>query len=193
MNQATLLSMVERKQDPRNLAWLDLEMTGLNVNSDVILQAALIVTDADLNVLEEYVCDIWQSANKLALMGPYVRDMHTKTGLLTRLADSRMDVPAAESELLERVSGWCPYGAVLCGNTIGQDRKFIDRYMPGLGSYLTYRMIDVSSLKLLAKLWYGPSTAFTKPSAGAHDALVDIKNSIAELAHYRKQLFLPQA
>ena len=90
--------------------------------------------------------------------------------------------------LLERVAGWCGYPATLCGNTIGQDRRFVDRWMPGLAGYLHYRMVDVTSLKLLAKLWYDASALYDKPSEGAHDALVDIKNSIAELAHYRAKL-----
>jgi oligoribonuclease len=122
-------------------------------------------------------------------MSPFVRDMHSKTGLLSRIGTSRLELGAAERLLLERIAGWCAYPALLCGNSIGQDRRFIDRYMPGLSRYLHYRMLDVTSLKVLARLWYGESAVFAKPSEGAHDALVDIRNSIAELAHYRKTLF----
>ncbi len=118
-------------------------------------------------------------------MTPYVRDMHEKTGLLERVGKSRIDLAQAERMLLERITGWCEYPAVLCGNSIGQDRRFIDQWMPGLAGYLHYRMIDVTALKLLAKLWYDDSALYDKPSEGAHDALVDIRNSIAELAHYR--------
>jgi oligoribonuclease len=91
--------------------------------------------------------------------------------------------------LLERVAGFCPYPAILCGNTIGQDKRFIDRHMPGLAGFLSYRTIDVSSLKLLAKTWYGSAAVFDKPKDREHDALFDVRNSIAELAHYRKTLF----
>jgi oligoribonuclease len=180
---------IERLQSPQNLAWLDLEMTGLYPDSDVILQAALIVTDQHLTPLEEFVCDIWQPDGELQRMTPFVRDMHEQTGLLARVRKSRIDVGAAEKRLLERVAGWCAYPAVLCGNTIGQDKRFIERYMPGLAGYLSYRTIDVTSLKLLARLWYGEGAVFVKPQAGEHDALVDIKNSISELAHYRATLF----
>jgi len=178
-----------RTQHASHLVWLDLEMTGLEVESHVILQAALIITDAELRPLEQFCCDIWQPESELAKMGPFVRDMHEKTGLLARVSKSMIDTRRAVQQLLEIVSGWCPYGAVLCGNSVWQDRKFIDRYMPGLAAYLTYRLLDVSSLKVLARTWYGPSAVFAKPALGEHDALVDIQNSIAELAHYRRTLF----
>lgn len=178
-----------RVQGPNNLAWLDLEMTGLNAKRDVILQAALIITDAQLNILEEFVCDIWQPDPLLATMVPFVKDMHETTGLTERVRKSRVDLLVAERKLLERVAGWCAYPAVLCGNTIGQDKRFVDEWMPGLSGYLSYRTIDVTSLKLLAKAWYGEGAVYEKPVKGEHDALVDIKNSIAELAHYRATIF----
>lgn len=179
---------IRRVQSPGNLAWVDLEMTGLDAQNDVIVQAALIVTDAELRPLEEFACDVWQPESALAKMTPFVRDMHEKTGLLARIARSRVDERAAERMLLERIAGWCTYPATLCGNSIGQDKRFIERWMPGLAGYLSYRVLDVSSIKLLARLWYGESAVFVKSEQGAHDALVDIKNSIAELAHYRKTL-----
>src|SRR5690606_8063198 len=116
---------------------------------------ALIVTDAQLNTLEDFVCDIWQPDEALQRMTPYVRGMHEKTGLVERVRASNIDVVNAERRLLQRLTGWCEYPAVLCGNSIAQDRKFLDRYMPGLAGYLHYRMMDVTSLKLLAQLWYG--------------------------------------
>ncbi|HEX9620768.1 MAG TPA: oligoribonuclease [Polyangiaceae bacterium] len=183
----------ERRQDPRNLAWLDLEMTGLDVETCVVLQAALVVTDAELNILEEYACDVWQPERALAEMVPIVRQMHQTTGLLERVRGSSLDVGMAERELLERVAGWCSFPAVLCGNTIASDRRFVERYMPGLGRYLHYRMVDVSAVKVLAGLWYGDGAVFKKPERGKHDALVDVRNSIAELAHYRKSLFRQKA
>lgn len=179
----------QRVQTAGNLAWIDLEMTGLDAQNDVIVQAALIVTSADLRPLEEFSCDIWQPEAALAKMTPFVRDMHEKSGLLPRIGRSRIDVSAAERMLLERIAGWCPFPATLCGNSIGQDKRFIERWMPGLAGYLHYRVLDVSSIKLVAKIWYGDSAVYVKPEAGAHDAAVDIRNSIAELAHYRQTLF----
>ena len=180
---------VARVQSASNLAWLDLEMTGLDPQQDVILQAALIVTDVQLNVLEEFVCDIWQPDALLERMVPFVKEMHETTGLTARVRKSRVDLMVAERKLLERVAGWCAYPAVLCGNTIGQDKRFVDQWMPGLSGYLSYRTIDVTSLKLLAKAWYGEEAVYDKPVKGEHDALVDIKNSIAELLHYRATVF----
>ena len=180
---------IVRTQQDGNLAWLDLEMTGLDAQNDVILQAALIITNSKLQPLEEFVCDIWQPDEALARMTPFVRDMHETTGLTARVRASKLELGAAERKLLERVSGWCGFQAILCGNSIGQDKRFIDRWLPGLSGYLSYRTVDVTSLKILAKLWYGDAAVFSKPSFGEHDALVDIKNSIAELAHYRALIF----
>ncbi|MCC6215388.1 MAG: oligoribonuclease [Polyangiaceae bacterium] len=180
---------VQRAQSPGHLAWLDLEMTGLDAERDVILQCALVITNAELVPLEEWVVDVWQPPAALATMSPFVREMHTTTGLLARVEASTVDLARAEKALLERISGWCPYPAVLCGNTIGTDRRFVDRWMPGLSTYLHYRSVDVSSIKVLARLWYGDAAVFDKPEQGKHDALVDIRNSIAELAFYRHALF----
>jgi oligoribonuclease len=180
---------VKRVPAEGNLAWLDLEMTGLDPNRDVILQAALVITTSELVELEEYVVDVWQPEDQLDKMSPFVHDMHVRSGLIGRLRASKVDTWAAEQRLLERVAGHCPYPAVLCGNTIGQDKRFVERHMPGLAGYLSYRSIDVSSVKLLAKAWYGPGAVFDKPKDREHDALFDVRNSIAELAHYRKTLF----
>lgn len=182
-------SAPQRKSNPNHLVWLDLEMTGLDVDKDVILQSALVITDSELQPLEQFAVDIWQPESELSRMSPYVREMHEKTGLLDRVRRSKTECRRAEQSMLEIVSGWCPYGAVLCGNSIWQDRRFVDRYMPGLAAYLTYRLLDVSSIKILAKAWFGAGAVFDKPAAGEHDALVDVRNSIAELAHYRKTLF----
>ena len=168
---------------------MDLEMTGLNAAKDAIVQAAVIITTHDLEVREELALDIWQPPDRLESMTPFVREMHTRTGLLDRVRQSSVDLAQAERRLLEVVAGWCPLGAVLCGNSIGQDRRFIDRWMPGLAAYLTYRMVDVTSVKLLARAWYGERASFAKPTEGEHDALVDIRNSIDELRHYRKVIF----
>src|SRR5262245_8559346 len=112
-------------------------MTGLDPQSDVVLQAALIVTSSKLDVLEEHVIDIWQPEPELAKMTPFVREMHEQNGLTARVRKSKIDIVAAERRLLERVAGWCHYPAILCGNSIGQDKRFVERYMPGLGGYLS--------------------------------------------------------
>jgi len=172
-----------------NLVFLDLEMTGLDPARDVILQAALIVTTKDLDPLEEYACDVWQPETELSKMSPFVRDMHEKNGLVERVRQSKLELGAAEKRLIERVAGWCAYPAILCGNSIGQDKRFLERWMPGLAGYLSYRILDVSSVKILARAWYGEDALFKKPDEGEHDALVDIRNSIAELKHYRATVF----
>lgn len=180
---------IVRTQAESNLVWIDLEMTGLDSQRDVILQAGLVITDRELIPLEEWVCDVWQPEHELERMTPFVRDMHQKNGLLDRVRASKMELRSAELHLLERISGWCPLPAVMCGNTIGQDKRFIDRWMPGLSAYLHYRTVDVSSIKVLGRLWYGEGVVFKKPDEREHDALVDIRNSIAELRHYRTTVF----
>jgi oligoribonuclease len=172
-----------------HLAWLDLEMTGLDVERDVILQAAVLVTDAELNVLDELAVDIWQPESELDKMSPFVRDMHEKTGLLARVRKSRVDLKRAQELLLGVVARHCSYPATLCGNSIWQDRKFLDKYMPGLAGYMHYRLLDVSAIKTVVLRYYPPALHFKKSSAGEHDALTDIRNSIAEFRHYQESIF----
>jgi oligoribonuclease len=172
-----------------NLVWIDLEMTGLDPSVDVILQAALVITTAALEPLDETAVDVGQPEEALARMSPFVREMHTRTGLVDRVRRSTVDVATAERRLLDCISAWCPAPATLCGNSIWNDRRFIARYMPALDRYLHYRVVDVSSLKVLAERWFGAAAVFQKPTAGAHDAAVDVKLSIAELSHYRGTLF----
>ncbi len=178
------------QQSSENLVWLDLEMTGLDVEEHRIVQAAVIITNGKLEPLEEFCCDVWQPDSVLEGMGPFVRAMHEKNGLVTRVRASKLDTADAEKKLLAIVAQWCPYPATLCGNSIWSDRKFIDRHMPALAGYLHYRMVDVSTLKVLATRWYGAEAVYAKPTDGEHDALFDIKNSIAELAHYRRTLMV---
>jgi oligoribonuclease len=175
--------------DANNLVWIDLEMTGLDPSVDVILQAAVVVTNADLEPLAEVAVDVAASEEALARMSPFVRDMHTRTGLVERVRRSTLDVAEAERRLLACVAAWCPAPATLCGNSIWNDRRFIARHMPALDAHLHYRVVDVSSLKVLAGRWYGEGAVFAKPAAGAHDASVDVHQSIAELRHYRRTLF----
>lgn len=172
-----------------HLAWVDLEMTGLDVERDVVLQAAVIVTDAALNVLEELAVDIWQPESELAKMSPFVSDMHEKTGLLARVRKSRIDSKRAQELLLGVVARHCTYPATLCGNTVWQDRKFLDKYMPGLAGYLHYRLLDVSAIKTVVQRYYPAELQFKKSSVGEHDALTDIRNSIAEFKHYQESIF----
>jgi len=172
-----------------NLIWIDLEMTGLDPATDVVLQAALVVTDGDLQILDDAAFDIWQPPEALARMIPLVHAMHQGTGLIDRVRQSNLSVPQVERALLEKVEAWCPYPATLCGNSIWSDRRFIERYMPALHAYLHYRLVDVSTLKVLAQRWYGEAATFKQPLPGEHDARVDIQNSILELRHYRRVLF----
>ena len=176
-----------------NLVWIDLEMTGLDPEADAIIEMATIITDSDLNVMAEGpVLAIWQPEVLLAGMDEWNQTHHSASGLVDRVRQSEVRTVEAEAQTLAFVEKYVERGtAPLCGNTIWQDRRFVERYMPGLARYLHYRMIDVSSLKALAQRWYGDSAVFNKPREGAHDALVDIQNSIAELKHYRDTLFRP--
>ena len=171
------------------LVWIDLEMTGLDPDRHVILQAALIVTTSDLKELDHVAIDIFQPEEALAGMSPLVAEMHAATGLLERVRKSTVDLARAESALVARLQKWCSGPATLCGNSIWSDRIFLRRHMPGLDRLVHYRMIDVSSIKVLAGRWYGEDAVFPKPTAGQHDALVDARNSIAELEYYRRVLF----
>lgn len=175
-------------QDPSHLVWMDLEMTGLDATQDVIVQAALIITNKHLEKLDTLTIDIWQPEESLQKMVPFVRQMHEKTGLLERVRTSTVDVTRAGQMLLEKVTEYCPFHPVLCGNTIHSDRKFIDRYWPGLSAYLHYRMVDVTSLKVLSQLWLPSDRQYKKSDSRQHDALFDIEQSISELKHYRREL-----
>jgi oligoribonuclease len=174
---------------PDNLVWIDLEMTGLDAAADVILQVAVVVTDADLQPLAELAFDVWQPEEPLRRMIPLVREMHERTGLVTRVRQSTSRLPEVERAVVALVAAWCPAPATLCGNSVWNDRRFIERHLPALERLLHYRIVDVSSLKVLAQRWYGDAAVFAKPAAGAHDARVDVHNSIAELRHYRRTLF----
>jgi oligoribonuclease len=174
-----------------NLAWIDLEMTGLDPEKMVILEIASIVTDADLNIIAEgpniainYPDDILDN------MEEWSRVQHHSSGLTDRVRNSEYDCAYAENETLEFVSTHCRRGeTVLCGNSIWQDRRFLVRYMPGLERFFHYRMIDVSSIKELASRWYPDLPLYEKKKA--HLALNDIYESINELKYYRDKIFVP--
>ena len=176
------------------LAWLDLEMTGLDPDSCAIVQLALILTDTELRELVPPLeLTVWQPESVLERMSPFVRAMHEKSRLLPQIRRSEVSLQDAEQEMLRLLTVHAPYRtARLCGNTIGQDRRFLARHMPLFESYLHYRQIDVSSIKELGRWWH--NTKFVKSEQGQqHTALYDIRQSIAELKYYRSALFLPQA
>jgi oligoribonuclease len=173
------------------LIWLDMEMTGLEPLTCVPLQIAVVITDSRLEELDAGEVTIWQSEETLARMEPFVRRMHTDNGLLERVRASEFSVVQAEREMMTLVSRWCPFGTgILAGNSIHTDRAFIKAYFPTLHGYLHYRMVDVSSIKEMARRWYGRDALFVK-ELQQHTALEDARESIAELRHYRATLMAP--
>ena len=176
------------------LVWIDCEMTGLDIQRDALIEIACLVTDAELTLLDEGVdVVIKPPAEALAEMPEVVREMHTTSGLLAELP-SGITVAEAQDIVLGYVRGHVgePKKAPLCGNSIATDRWFIARDMPELDAYLHYRMVDVSSIKELARRWY-PRAYFASPDKnGGHRALADIKESVQELRYYREAVFVPQ-
>jgi oligoribonuclease len=176
------------------LVWIDCEMTGLDLAKDALIEIAVLVTDADLNVLGDGL-DLVIHANEdaLAAMPDVVRDMHARSGLTEEVRRSTISVEEAERRVLAYVREHVPEagGAPLAGNSIATDRGFIARDMPALDAHLHYRMVDVSSIKELVRRWY-PRIYYAKPEKGlAHRALADIKESIGELDYYRRTAFVP--
>jgi oligoribonuclease len=176
------------------LVWIDCEMTGLDPLKDVLVEIAVIVTDAELNPLEDGL-DIVIATDpaRLADMEDVVRDMHTSSGLLDAIGAATTTVEEAEAEVLAYIKRFVAERrkAPLCGNTIATDRSFIVRYMPQLDDYLHYRMIDVSTIKELARRWYPRAYYNAPPKNGGHRALADILDSINELRYYRSTVLVP--
>jgi oligoribonuclease len=177
------------------LVWIDCEMTGLDLGKDKLIEVAALVTDPELTVLGEGV-DLVIHADDPALdaMPEVVRDMHAKSGLTEEVRRSTVTLAEAEEAVLAYVREFVPNPrtAPLCGNSIATDRGFLARDMPALDDFLHYRMIDVSSIKELARRWY-PRVYFGQPAKGlAHRALADIRESIRELEYYRRTIFVPQ-
>ncbi len=175
------------------LVWIDCEMTGLDLGSDRLIEIAVLVTDAELNVLGEGI-DVVIHAEDAALAGmiDVVKKMHARSGLTDEVRASTVDVPTAEKMVLDYIKQHVkqPKTAPLCGNSIATDRGFLARDMPALDNYLHYRMIDVSSIKELCRRWY-PKIYFGQPEKGlAHRALADIHESIRELKYYRATAFV---
>jgi oligoribonuclease len=174
------------------LVWIDCEMTGLDLVTDALIEVAVLVSDSDLNILGEGVeVVIRPPGEALASMPDVVREMHTASGLLDAL-DAGVGLAEAEDLVLGYVRQHVPEPrrAPLCGNSVGTDRGFIARDMPALDDYLHYRIVDVSSVKELARRWY-PRAYFASPKKqGGHRALADIRESIAELRYYREAVFV---
>ena len=175
-----------------NLIWIDCEMTGLSLQSDALVEIAVLVTDSELNLIGEGIdLVIHATDSQLEGMSDFVREMHTNSGLITEIPHG-ITMAAAEAKIIaylesaSTIAGKSP----LAGNSVGVDRAFIDRDMPLLGAYLHYRTIDVSSIKELARRW-NPKAYFNAPAkTGNHRALGDIQDSIAEMAYYRSAIFI---
>ncbi len=176
------------------LVWIDCEMTGLDLRQDALIEIAALVTDSELNVLGDGVdLVIHADDDALAKMPPVVVEMHARSGLTDAVRASAVSISEAEQLVLDYVKRFVPQPktALLAGNSIATDRGFIARDMPALEDFLHYRMIDVSTIKELCRRWF-PTIYSAQPAKGmAHRALADIRESIAELAYYRRTAFVP--
>lgn len=174
----------------QNLIWIDLEMTGLDVQENVILEIATVITDKNLVVLAEGpVLAIFQSEEALAKMNKWNVDQHTKSGLIERVKESQVSTQQAQKSTLHFLKQTVPkQKSPMCGNSICMDRRFLARYMPELEKYFHYRNLDVSSVKELARRWQ-PKMAKGFKKESQHMALNDIHDSIEELRYYREHFF----
>ena len=173
----------------QNLIWIDLEMTGLDPETHKIIEIATIVTDAQLNVLAEGpVLAIHQPEAELTKMDEWCTTTHTNSGLVDRIRKSRISEDEAVRQTIAFLEQWVPKGvSPICGNSIGQDRRFLYKHMPDLEQYFHYRYLDVSTLKELTRRWK-PEVLDGFSKKGSHLALDDIRDSIAELRYYREQI-----
>ncbi|HEV2069985.1 MAG TPA: oligoribonuclease [Acidimicrobiales bacterium] len=174
------------------LVWMDLEMTGLDPNRDVIVEIATLVTDDELEVVAEGPdLVVHHPPEVMAAMGDHVREMHTRSGLLGAIEVSTVSLEEAGRATLAFLSEHVPeaHTVPLCGNSIGTDRRFLAAYLPDIENYLHYRSVDVSTLKELAKRWYPDVLANAPRKAGGHRALDDVRESVREMRYYREVLF----
>jgi oligoribonuclease len=176
------------------LVWVDCEMTGLDLHRDALIEIAALVTDSELRILDEGIDLVIKAPDELLdTMQPVVQEMHAHSGLTDAVRASTVTVAEAEQLVIEHLRKHVPDARTvpLCGNSIATDRAFLARDMPALDGFLHYRMVDVSSIKELARRWY-PRVYFSQPQKGlAHRALADIKESIRELRYYRGTVFVP--
>jgi oligoribonuclease len=176
-----------------NLVWIDCEMTGLNLEKDTLVEVAVVITNSELEIMDEGIDVVIKPADQsLENMSDFVRQMHTDSGLIDEL-DNGVSLEAAQQIVLEYIKQFVPNAkeAPLAGNSIGTDRMFIQKYMPEVDAHLHYRNVDVSSIKELARRWY-PRVYFQLPKkAGGHRALADILESITELRYYRESVLVP--
>jgi oligoribonuclease len=181
---------MQMAQDADNLIWIDLEMTGLDPDNDLIIEIATVVTDKHLNILAEGpVMAVHQSDAALAAMDDWNQQHHGQSGLIQRVKDSEIDAAEAEARTLEFLQLWVPAkSSPICGNSICQDRRFLYRYMPKLEAFFHYRNLDVSTVKELAARW-APQLKDGFNKQAAHKALDDIIESIEELRYYRETFF----
>jgi oligoribonuclease len=186
--------MPDPKPEDDRLVWIDLEMTGLHTERHVIVEIACLVTDSQLELVDDGIdIVVHQDAAALAGMDDFVRKMHTKSALLPQIEASTVDLATAGARVLEYIKGHVPHAgqAPLCGNSIGVDRRFLDRGLPEIDQYLHYRSIDVSSFKELCRRWY-PDVYRNRPGKKeTHRALDDIRESVAELRYYRSTILVP--
>lgn len=181
------------KKSRKHLVWIDCEMTGLDPAKDVLLEIATIVTNYDLEIIDRGpVIAIRASEARLAKMDAWNQRTHGASGLLERVRTEGVSVSDAEEQTLRFVKKYCyAKTAPLCGNSIGQDKRFLAKYMPALHDYLHYKVVDVSSIKVLVNEWYGGKYC-SPPKQELHRALADIEESIAELAYYRSAVFVAE-
>jgi oligoribonuclease len=174
--------------EPR-FVWLDLEMTGLDPETCAIIEIGVIITGPDLVPIAEIERIVWQPEEVLARMEPVVKEMHTRNGLTARVRTSPISLRIAERDVTALVAEHCELGeGILCGNSIHTDRRFLIRYMPMLERFLHYRMVDVTSLKVLTRAWF-PNIGEPRKGPSGHTALADLRSSITELSYYRDTFF----
>ncbi|MGN1149640.1 MAG: oligoribonuclease [Sutterella sp.] len=185
--------MTEIERDPSysedNLIWIDMEMTGLQPEVNRVIEVAAVITDKELNILHEGpVVAVHQSDEVLGGMDDWNTETHTRSGLVKRVRESTIDETECERIFIETFRRFVPEGkSPMCGNTIGQDRRFMARWLPNLERYFHYRYVDVSTLKELARRW-APEHVKSFPKSTRHQALSDIQESIDELKHYRRTI-----